>query len=115
MRNKGLTELVLGLGIGWFWVLSALDHWTTWMCLQEAVPGWDAFEANPIAAMLFEKVGLETGLLIDSIVTLGIGIYLYITNVIPAWVKISFLAFVCILTSAAVYGNSQVLKTMGIL
>lgn len=115
MRNRGLTELVLALCIGWFWVLSAADHWTTWMCLQEAVPGWDVFEANPIAARLFGKVGLETGLLIDSVLTVVLGVFLYVTNIMPAWAKIGFLAFICILTSAAVYSNAQALRTMGIL
>ena len=115
MRSKGLTELVLALAIGWFWVLSAADHWTTWMCLREAIPGWDAAEANPIAAMLFGKVGLEMGLLLDSVLTVVLGVFLYVTNIMPAWAKIGFLAFFCILTSAAVYGNSQALKAMGIL
>jgi hypothetical protein len=115
MRNKGLTEVALGLIIGWFWILSALDHWTTWACLHQAIPGWDVVEAHPIGSMLFEKVGLEMGLLIDSIFTVALGVFLYTTNLIPAWYKIGFLAFICILTYVAVYSNVQGMKAMGIL
>ena len=47
-------------------VLSAADHWTTYLCLRNPVTGWDVSEANPISDWLFSGIGLVPGLLVDS-------------------------------------------------
>ena len=51
-------------------LLSAADHWTTYLCLRAPVAGWHVAEANPLAEWLFASFGLVPGLLIDSGVTL---------------------------------------------
>ena len=43
-------------------MLSASDHWTTYLCLRRPVDGFDVTEANPLAAWLFDSVGLVEGL-----------------------------------------------------
>ena len=52
-------------------LLSAVDHWTTYLCLRAPHQGWEVTEANPIADWLFSSLGLVPGLLIDSFVTLA--------------------------------------------
>ena len=50
-------------------LLSAADHWTTYLCLRSPVQGFEVTEANPLAAWLFSNLGLVEGLLLDSVVT----------------------------------------------
>ncbi len=50
-------------------LISAADHWTTYLCLRHPVAGWEVAEANPLADWLFSTAGLIPGLLIDSAVT----------------------------------------------
>ena len=52
-------------------LLSAADHWTTYLCLSKPVAGVVVSEANPIADWLFSSVGLVPGLLVDSVLTLA--------------------------------------------
>ena len=42
-------------------VLTAADHWTTYLCLRGPVEGWRVSELNPLADWLFATFGLVSG------------------------------------------------------
>jgi hypothetical protein len=95
-------------------LLSAADHWTTYLCLTQEVPGWQAIEGNPIAAWLFEAVGLLPGLAIDSVVTLGALAFLLTTERLPLRLKRLFLVGVACATTYAVANNLNALSALGL-
>ena len=63
--------------------LSAADHWTTYLCLHSPVSGFEVTEANPLAAWLFQSVGLVEGLMIDSLLTIVALAFLITTRWMP--------------------------------
>ena len=63
-------------------LLSAADHWTTYLCLRSPVSGFDVTEANPFSAWLFQSVGLVEGLMIDSLLTVAALAFLLITRLL---------------------------------
>ena len=90
-------------------LLSAADHWTTYLCLRRSDAVWEVTEANPLAAWLFERIGLVEGLALDSAVTvLGVA-FLLATPWVPRPLKIGFLAAVVSATGVAVSNNLGVL------
>jgi len=95
-------------------LISAADHWTTYLCLRSPVPGWQVSEANPVADWLFQTLGLVPGLLLDSAVTLVAVGFLLSTNLIPRTLRAGFLAFVTVWTCFAVANNVQALQALGI-
>jgi hypothetical protein len=95
-------------------LVSAADHWTTWLCLRAPIVGWDVQELNPISEWLFQSVGVGTGLLLDSAVT-GAGlIFLVATPRLPRSAKLAFLATVVVATGYAVVNNLGVISRMGL-
>ena len=95
-------------------LLTAADHWTTYLCLKSPVPGFDVSEANPIAEWLFDSLGLVPGILLDSAVTLlAIG-FLLSTALIPRPAKRVFLMVVIGWTGYAVMNNLQAILSMGL-
>lgn len=95
-------------------LLTAADHWTTYLCLRSPVPGWEVTEANPIAEWLFGSVGLVEGLLLDSAVSLTAIAFLLATNLIPSQVKHAFFGLVVLWTGWAVVNNFQALSALGV-
>ena len=95
-------------------VLSAADHWTTYLCLRAPVAGWQVAEANPLAQWLFQSFGLVPGLLIDSGVTLGAIAFLLSTRQIPKLTKGLFFGLVIVGTSVAVYNNWIAIRALGL-
>lgn len=93
-------------------VLSAWDHWTTYLGLSAPVEG--VREANPMAAWLFERMGLVEGLLFDSFLTLAGLAFLLSTGLVPRKVKVGFLAFVVAITGITVLNNLGVMARIGI-
>lgn len=96
------------------WGASAADHYTTYLMLAEPVPGWDVWEANPVARWLFDTFGLVPGLAIDSIFTFVVGIWAYRTNVVSEEFKIMWCFVVLAGTWYAVWNNMNVLYTTGV-
>jgi hypothetical protein len=95
-------------------LLTAADHWTTYLCLKSPVPGFDVSEANPIANWLFQSFGLVPGILLDSAVTLlAIG-FLVSTALIPRPAKRVFLMVVIGWTGFAVLNNLQAILSLGL-
>jgi hypothetical protein len=95
-------------------VLSAADHWTTWLCLRAPVSGWTVTEANPIADWLFRHVGLVEGLALDSLVTVIALAFLVRTRRVPPRVKLAFLCLVIVVTGGAVVSNVEALEVLGL-
>lgn len=95
-------------------LLSAADHWTTFLCLRAPIPGWQVSEANPIASWLFAEVGLVPGLALDSAVTLFALAFLARTRALPHAVKTGFLAVVALGTGVAVANNLEALWRLGV-
>ena len=95
-------------------LLSAADHWTTYVCLRAPRDGWEVTEANPIAEWLFGSMGLVSGLLVDSVVTLGGVLFLLVTRNVPAKVKGVFFAVVIAWTGLAVANNLRAIEALGL-
>ena len=95
-------------------MLSASDHWTTYLCLSRPVEGVRVTEANPLAAWLFDNMGLVEGLLFDSLLTLGALAFLLVTRRVPRPIKIAFLLTVVAGTGWAVFNNLGVLSQIGL-
>lgn len=96
-------------------LVTAADHWTTWLCLRQPVSGWEVTEANPLADWLFQTVGLVPGLLLDSAVTLVAVAFLLSTRRLPRSAKAAFLTFVIAWTGYAVVNNFQAIQALGLL
>lgn len=95
-------------------LVSAADHWTTYLCLRSPVAGWQISEANPISAWLFEVIGLSPGLWLDSVATLVGMLFLIRTPLVPEEVKLLFLAVVVGSTAYAVDNNLDALFRLGL-
>jgi len=95
-------------------MVSAADHWTTYVCLRAPVPHWDVSEANPLANWLFESIGLVPGLLLDSGITLGAVGFLITTRSLPDALKRGVFGLLISVTAIAVYSNFQAIRAMGL-
>ena len=95
-------------------LLTAADHWTTYLCLRAPVAGWQVTEANPIAEWLFHGMGLVPGILLDSAVTLAAIAFLLGTALVPRPVKSGFFIAVIFWTGWAVINNLNAIRLLGI-
>jgi hypothetical protein len=95
-------------------VLTALDHWTTYLCLTQHVPGWQITEGNPLAAWLFASVGLVPGLAIDTAITLCAVAMLVRTGLLQRGAKGACLMLLVTTTALAVVNNFAAIHTLGI-
>ena len=95
-------------------ILSAADHWTTYVCLRNPVAGWEVIEANPISDWLFSWLGLVPGLLVDSAITLFAVGFLLWTNRLPQFVKGTFFSLVVLTTGYAVINNIRAIDALGL-
>lgn len=93
-------------------LLSTADHWTTYQCLIQPAPGFTVAEGNPLAAWLFERIGLVPGLLLDSAITLCAMWVIIRTELIPRGARIVFLSATCAWTGLAVWNNLTILHTL---
>jgi hypothetical protein len=95
-------------------LLSAFDHWTTYLCLRAPVSGYEITEANPLSAWLFQYVGLVEGLLIDSVLTIAALVFLVTTGLLPRPAKVTFLFAVVCWTGYAVANNLKAVYLLGL-
>ena len=95
-------------------LLSAADHWTTYLCLRSPVSGFDVTEANPFSAWLFQSVGLVEGLMIDSLLTVAAIAFLITTPWMPRIAKVAFLVAVVGWTGFAVANNLNAIYLLGL-
>ncbi|HEY8156903.1 MAG TPA: hypothetical protein VII72_22450 [Myxococcota bacterium] len=95
-------------------VLTAADHWTTYLCLRGPVAGWHVSELNPLADWLFTTVGLVPGLLIDSTITLAAVGFLLSTALFPRSTKGVCFAVLVASTAWAVLNNLLAIQALGL-
>ncbi len=95
-------------------ILSAADHWTTYLCLRSPVAGWEVIEANPISDWLFSWIGLVPGLLLDSVITVFAVAFLLWTNRLTQNVKRAFFWLVTLTTGYAVINNFRAIDALGL-
>lgn len=95
-------------------MLTALDHWSTYLCLRAPVEGWLVTEANPLAAWVFERVGLIPGLAIDSLITFATVAFLLRTSLFPRVAKFTCLLMLIGTTAYAVSNNLGAIVSLGI-
>jgi hypothetical protein len=95
-------------------VLTAADHWTTYLCLRSPVEGWHVSEVNPLADWLFRQTGLVPGLLIDSAITLIAVGFLLSTAVFPRTAKSVCFGVLAASTLWAVLNNLRAIETLGL-
>ena len=95
-------------------LVSAADHWTTYLCLRSPIPGWQVAEANPLAEWLFTTTGLVPGLMIDSVITLCGVLFLLLTSSVPSFAKSLFFSFVIAWTTLAVANNLRAIEALGL-
>jgi hypothetical protein len=100
--------------VGTTLLLTAADHWTTYVCLRHPVDGWAVAEANPLADWLFQSLGLVPGLLVDSAVTLFAVAFLLVTDRFPRRIKTAFFAIVTVWTAHAVINNLFAIQDLGL-
>ena len=104
---------MLGVLVGVALLLGAADHWTTWLCLSGEFGHAKVVESNPLAAWLFEALGVRVGLTIDSVVTVAALLFLAQTRRLPRRAKLAFLAAVIALSGHALASNLRVLHALG--
>jgi hypothetical protein len=95
-------------------VLTAADHWTTYLCLRGPVPGWRVSEVNPLADWLFATFGLVPGLLIDSSITLVAVAFLCSTGLFPRSAKSICFGVLVVSTGWAVLNNLRAIEALGL-
>ena len=96
-------------------LLNTMDNATTFLCLRRPVEGFEVIELNPLAAWLFETVGLIQGLVFESLLTLIAVGFLVLTESVPRWARTTLLVVLCVLPAWAVANNVQVMAAIGIL
>lgn len=94
-------------------VLHLLDNYTTWVMLGAPIPGWDVVEANPVARAIFNIVGLEVGLLADTLFTAAACIWGYRTKVCTENTKLFWCAILALVSLCAVLNNTRALIVTG--
>ena len=95
-------------------ILTSLDHFTTWLCLNQPVDGWSVTEANPLSDYLFAELGLLQGLALDSAVTLALLVMLVRTQLLPRRAKVASLCLLVATTGYAVVNNLQAVHALGL-
>jgi len=95
-------------------MLTAADHWTTYLCLRGPVQGWRVSELNPLADWLFSHFGLVPGLMIDSAVTLAAVSFLASTALFPRSAKGACFTILVLSTAWAVINNLRAIEVLGL-
>jgi hypothetical protein len=95
-------------------LLTAADHWTTYLCLRSPVEGWRVSELNPLADWLFVKFGLVPGLMIDSMITLAAVGFLATTALFPRSAKSVCFSILVLSTAWAVINNLRAIEVLGL-
>jgi hypothetical protein len=99
---------------GLAFAFSLADHWTTYLCLRTKIAGWEVTEANPLAALLFERLGLVEGLLVDTLITFVVLTFLVRTDRIARPWKLAALGVLIGTTGWAVANNLQAVHQLGL-
>ncbi len=98
-------------------VFNACDNWTTWVCLRDpvTVAKWGIIEVNPIAAWIFELMGLGWGLTFEYAVTLGALAFIVKTERLGDRTRLCILGVLCLLAGGAALNNFWIISELGLL
>ncbi len=96
-------------------LMNALDNWTTFTCLQQPVPGYEVYEANPLAAWGFETFGLLPGLIGEMMLTMVAIAFLVRSHTFSLPVRLILLTAMVVLPGWAALNNLQVMQALGLL
>lgn len=91
------------------------DNATTFLCLSASSPIFEVFEANPVAAWTFDKLGLTGGLLLETGITTAAVAFLIHTDRIAARPKLALLGALALLPAWAALNNLQVAWVVGLI
>jgi hypothetical protein len=95
-------------------IMNALDNFTTFACLRTEVTGFEVYEANPLAAYGFAKMGLVPGLVFEMVLTtVAIG-FLLQSRSFDLRVRLAILIAMAVLPAWAVVNNVQVMQSIGV-
>lgn len=95
-------------------VFNLADNATTFVCLRQPVPGFEVFEANPLAAWLFDKVGLVEGLVFEMLITTAAVTFLVWTTRLSGRLRLGILAILVALPAWAAANNMLVMRAIQI-
>lgn len=90
------------------------DNTTTFLCLNRPIPGFTVIEANPLARLLFDTIGLLEGLVVEMAITLVAVGFLVFTRRLSPQLKLIVLTVLIILPAWAVVNNLNVMKAIGV-
>ena len=91
-----------------------LDNATTYVCLDQPVPGYEVVEANPLARWLFDNLGLLEGLILETALTGAAVVFLVVSPALSSRLRIGILALLVALPALASWNNLQVIDELGI-
>lgn len=96
-------------------LLALLDHATTYLCLRtrEAAAGL-VEEANPVAAWLFDHLGVGPGLLLDTAITALALLLLLRTPRLPRPLRLALAGSVAATSGVAAANNLIVAARLGV-
>jgi uncharacterized protein YacL len=95
-------------------LFNVADNATTFWCLRDRVEGFDIIEANPVARLLFDSVGLAEGLAFEMLVTTLAIIFLVRTPRISSRLRMFLLVVLTLLPAWAALNNLMVMRAVGL-
>lgn len=102
-------RFVLGILVLLF---NVADNATTFLCLRQPVPGYEVFEANPVARWLFDAIGLTEGLALEMAITTGAVAFLIWTGRISHPARLLLLGILTVLPAWASANNLMVMQAV---
>jgi len=95
-------------------VFNAADNFTTYLCLNRPIDGFEVYEANPLAAWGFHWIGLEVGLILEMLLcVVAVGFLVY-SQMLPRRVTLGLLVLLTVLPAGAALNNLTVMRELGI-
>ena len=102
------SRLLLLTILGTLSLLVIGDGVSTYLCLTTQSASYEVWEANPITNWVFSIIGIGPGLLLDTVIEIGVLIWLYFLAIRkPRWYTpvIAGTTFVALMTAYATWNN----------
>lgn len=94
---------------------NVVDNITTYVALTAETPGYEVWEANPVAQAGFDLVGLAPFLAAEFFLVTGVLLWVIYSKRLSDWAKLAIL-FACLVSGAvAAANNLSALVEMGII
>jgi hypothetical protein len=95
-------------------LFNAADNFTTYLCLRSPVEGFEIYEANPLAKWGFDRVGVGTGLWIETVLCAAAIAFLVYSKMFQLRTRIALLAVLAALPAGAALNNLLVMRELQI-